>query len=294
MVLVGTSIWSNGEPLLCNIMIDQKLARELYRPTPAPTPERIEENANKIPVQRFQALEQQIRNNPANAQPYEELAGIYIEQNRWRDAKRVLEQGVKHAPDHEPILYLFEDARMRLAREAMDVAAAKFQEYKSAANQRELDQSELEFAALQFEVSEARFKRYPKQHDLLVTSAIALKRLSRIDEAIERLRHAQTNPIFRAVASLNLGICLEGRSQVIEALEAYRVAAYYRSPSPPADIKRKSLELAIALSERCRLYDSAIRYIDQLIIDAPDETETLQAKRKRFQQLSLSQKHPSG
>ncbi len=256
-------------PVRLKKMIDEKLARELYRPI-VPTPqEPTAAPAAKIPIHRFQALEQQIKNNPANAEPYTELATIYIEQNRWRDAKRVLEQATQHNPENEQLLTLYEDARLRLAREAMDIAAAKFRQFESEANRRDLDQCELELAALQFDVAEARYVRHPEQSDLMITSAIALKRLNRLDEAIDRLRLAAKSPQSRAVASLNLGICLETRSQVIEALAAYRCAALYRSPAPSREVKHKALELAASLSERLLLIDSAIRYLDILIAETP-------------------------
>lgn len=274
-------------------MIDEKLARELYRPIAPSQPDATAQPVVKIPVQRFQELEQHIKNNPANAQPYEELATIYVQQNRWRDARRVLELATHHNPESETLLALYEDVRLRLARESMDVAIAKYRNYESPANHRDLDQSELELAALQFEVAEARFQRHPQQSDLLVTSAIALKRLGRIDEAIERLRHAQKFPETRANASFNLGLCLESRSQIIEALAAYRCAALYRSPAPPRELKLKALEHAVALSERSQLYDSAIRYIDIMIADSAENQESLKSKREQLLKLSIQQKQPA-
>ncbi len=274
-------------------MIDEKLARELYRPIAPSQPEAPAQPVNKIPVQRFQELEQLIKNNPANSKPYEELATIYVQQNRWRDAKRVLELGTHHNSENELLLTMFEDVRLRLAREAMDVAVAKYRSLESPANLRELDQSELELAALQFEVAEARFSRHPDQADLLVTSAIALKRLNRIDEAIDRLRHAQKFPQTRAAASLNLGICLETRTQVIEALTAYRCAALYRSPAPSREIRHKALELAAALSEKALLFDSAIRYLDILITETTESQAARIATREQIIKLANSQKKPN-
>lgn len=273
-------------------MIDEKLARELYRPLAAPPTDGPSKQPTKIPVHRFQTLEQLIKNNPASAEPYIELATIYIEGEQWRNAKRVLEQGVLHNAEDETILSLYEDVRLRLSRNAMDAAAAKFREYSSDTNNRELDQSELELAALQFEIAEARFLRHPDQYDLLVRSAIALKRLGRVDEAIERLDRAKRYPSSRASASLQLGICLESQSRIIDALSAYRCAALYRSPPPSVEIKTRALEHAAALSERNLLWDSAIRYLTILAEESASRKDELTQKIDSMTKLAVQQRTP--
>jgi tetratricopeptide (TPR) repeat protein len=271
-------------------MIDEKLARELYRPLASPPVENKEPQNPKIPIHRFQALEQIIKNNPASPQPYVELATFYIDGDQWRNAKRVLEQGVLHNAEDETIISLFEDVRLRLSRNAMDAAARKYQQLGGEVDRRELDQSELELAALQFEVSEARFLRHPHQYDLLVMSAIALRRLGRVDEAISRLEHAQHFPACRASASLHLGNCLESQSRVIEALAAYRCAALFRSPPPALDIKLRALDAAANLSEKSLLWDSAIRYLSMLVEESNEGREERIQKIAELKSLAIQQR----
>ncbi len=272
-----------------NNFIDDKLAKDLYRA--APTQNSVAPNIStpKITLQRFQALEQQIKNNPANAQPYRELAEIYFEQNRWKDARRVLEQGVRHNPEDEQLLTMFEDSRLRLSREAMDAAVKNFEWQKSETARKELDQSELELAAMQFEIAEARFARHPEQYDLLVMSAVALNRLGRPEEAIDRFQIAAKQPTTRAVASLNLGVCFEERGQIVEALSAYRRAALFRSPAPPLETKQRALKLAMQLAQKNQLYDSAIRFLD-LMAQSEEESDALKLVRSDLVRKANAQK----
>ena len=41
-----------------------------------------------VALERFQTLERVLRENPLTVDPYLELARIYLQRNRWNDAKR--------------------------------------------------------------------------------------------------------------------------------------------------------------------------------------------------------------
>jgi uncharacterized protein HemY len=156
------------------------------RPTIAVAPDR----RGQIPLQRFQELEQDIRNNPATAEPYVELGQIYVGQERWGDAKRVLESGVVACPDHEPLLVLREDLLLQQANQLLDQAKTIYAQDPTEQHKYDLEQADVNFANERIRVCRDRYRRHPEQKEILITWAIALRQLARIEDAIELLNTA--------------------------------------------------------------------------------------------------------
>jgi tetratricopeptide (TPR) repeat protein len=246
-----------------------------------------------IPLQRFQELEQAIRYAPANPAPYVELGRTYLEQERWQDAKRVLEAGVKYCSEHEPILILHEDLLVHLSAGALEEARKRQAQRPSEENRYAVEQAETDLANRRVSVCADRFARHPDQKELLVPWAVALRQLNRQEEAVAMLQEAAQEPELRARASLQLGMCLQSLDRPLEALAAFRKAALYRSPPPDSMIKTRALELAIAIAEEHQLIDSARFYTEQLLasLDATDrdasQREQLAANLKRLQETEL-------
>lgn len=246
-----------------------------------------------IPLQRFQELEQAIRYAPANPAPYVELGRTYLEQERWQDAKRVLEAGVKYCSEHEPILILHEDLLVHLSAGALEEARKRQAQRPSEENRYAVEQADTDLANRRVSVCSDRFARHPDQKELLVPWAVALRQLNRQEEAVAMLQEAAQEPELRARASLQLGMCLQSLDRPLEALAAFRKAALYRSPPPDSMIKTRALELAIAIAEEHQLIDSARFYTEQLLasLDATDrdssQREQLTANLKRLQETEL-------
>jgi tetratricopeptide (TPR) repeat protein len=220
-----------------------------------------------IALERFQQLEQNIRNTPASPDPYVELGRIYIGQERWSDARRVLDAGVNACPDHEPMLVLREDLILHQANVMVEQARLGFAQAHSPESKYALEQAEINYANERIRVCRDRHGRHPDQIDILVNWAIGLRQLARFDEAIELLLKAAAKPELRARASLQLGMCYQTLGRPLEALAAFRKAALYREPPPEPKIRKRALELAIDLAEEFSLVDAARFYSEQLLLD---------------------------
>lgn len=242
--------------------------------------------APRISLERFQELEQCIRNSPADPEPYEELANIYYSQQRWKDARRVLDQGVAHNPNYEPMMVLREEAMLQSSKQELEYAQKQLRNSKSPENEQYLQRCELDIANLRLAVCEARLARHPEQKDLYVSCGIALRQLGRIDEAIVRLEKASNDPAMRARACLQLGFCYQQLGKVVEALGAFRKAAFYRAPPPTPEIKQRALEIAAELSEEAGLIQSAILY-NQLLLEISPKSEIIKAKIASLQAMPI-------
>lgn len=232
----------------------------------------------RISLARHQELEQCLRNSPADPEPYLELAEIYSSQQRWKDVRRILDQGINHNPDNETMRFLREEILMQCSREQLELAKKELRTRRTEENELTVERCEFDLANTRVAVCEARYKRHPEQTDLLIPLAISLRQLRRMDEAIEQLRKAQQVPELRSRASLQLGMCYQQAGGVLDALSAYRCAALFRAPPPPQDLKQRALELAYELAEQNQLYDSAARYLELLIAEQPKNREFLEKR----------------
>jgi len=243
---------------------------------------------SSIPLERFQHLEQEIRNAPANSPPYLELGQIYINQERWNDAKRVLETGVQLCPECEPLVVLREELLLHQASELLHLAKTALAQDPSEANKYGLEQAEINYANERIRVCHDRFGRHPGQKEILINWAIGLRQLARFDEAIELLNKAVAEPELRARASLQLGMCYQTLSRPLDALAAFRIASMFRAPPPEPKIRQRALELALELAEENTLIDSARFYAQQLLVGCdPAKQSQIKEKIRQLESLDL-------
>ena len=245
------------------------------RPNNAPTTSK----QVPIPLERFQHLEQEIRNAPANSQPYIELGQIYLNQERWSDAKRVLENGVQLCPESEPLVLMREELLLHQASQLLQQAKTALAQELSEENKHGLEQAEVNYANERIRVCRDRFARHPEQKEILINWAIGLRQLGRFDEAIVLLVKAADEPDLRARASLQLGMCYQTLNRPLDALSAFRKASLFRAPPPEPKIRQRALELALDLAEELSLIDSARFYAEQMLIDC-DRAKQAQVKEK--------------
>lgn len=247
-----------------------------------------ESKPKAIPLQRSQELEQAIRNAPANAEPYVELGQIYVDQERWVDARRVLDAGVQYCPEHEPLMILHEDLSIHLSNMALEQARKLNAQRPSDENRYGVEQAETDLANRRVKVCADRYARHPDQKEILIAWAVALRQLSRQEEAVGLLQEASKEPNIRARASLQLGICLQSLDRPLEALAAFRKAALYRSPPPEPLVRTRALEMAIAIAEENHLIDSARYYTEQLLTCCePSQKPALQSSLQRLLETEL-------
>ena len=221
-------------------------------------------NSSPIQLERFQELEQTLRNNPVSSAPYVELARIYLHQERWVDAKRVLDRAAELFSSDESVLYLREEAQLARSLQLLSRAESEYRAEPTVLTEKELMRSKLELSAMRERVCRARLERHPDRLELTIPLAEALEGLDRGGEAIDYLQKASADPDLRAAASLKLGQVLERAGRVTDALSAYRRAALFRMPPPSDAIKIAALSQAAQLSIQQRLIDSASRYVEML------------------------------
>lgn len=226
-----------------------------------------------VPLERFQTLEHILRDSPVNVDPYLELARIYLQNRRWTDAKRVLDEAVAKFPEDEDVNFLREEAQIARSLQLLSEAQANHDQEPTRLTQEGLDRCHVELNVLREKVCRSRLDRHPEQLELNLPLATALENLNQRDEAITCLKRAVGQPDLRAEAALQLGQILERAKRVPEALSAYRRAALFRVPEPTSKVKYQALMAAANLAQRTGLVDSARRYTEMLLKLQPNHAE---------------------
>ncbi len=253
---------------------DQQLAVQGASPT------------RSIPLERFQTLEHAIRENPLTVEPYLELAGYYLNSQRWTDARRVLEIACQRFPDEERSQFLLEEAQLARSLQLNSQAEQAHQAEPTQLTQAALDKSRLALNALREKICRGRLQRHPEQLQLHLPLATALHGLEQTGAAMESLRLAMQSPKLRNAAGYQLGQLLEEVGRIPEALAEYRRAALFRVPPPTRELKLRALSAAADLAERSRLIDSARRYVGLLVEMDADNSDLLE-RYKRLCALPL-------
>jgi tetratricopeptide (TPR) repeat protein len=229
------------------------------------------EEAPRISLNRQQELEQKIKNSPADTEPYLELANLYRQSRRLKDARRITEKGVNVNPECDALHELNEDIELEIRHAALLRATEVCAKSPTLLSKKSLKQCELDMANSRARTCEVRLQRDPQRIELMVPWAIALRQLNRHDDAIEKLSEAVAIRTIRARAALQLGMCHQQAGHVLAALSAYRKAAFSRSPEPPMSVRHRALDLAADLAESSGLLDSAIGYLNERMSTEPVE-----------------------
>jgi tetratricopeptide (TPR) repeat protein len=282
----GTSAQAGAKILSRFQAVDDLLLRPVADPLGGGASERqpAEPSQPRVELQRYQELEQAIRHTPADPKPYLELAEIYLEQQRWRDALRVLDSGVANQPDHDGLLCLHEEARHQVAKAELLAAQAQAKEHPTEENVQHAQRAEVSYANTRISVCASRLERHPEQTELLLPLASAHCQLGQMEEAFQRLQQAETIPELRGHARLQLGRILQQRGDYLNALSAYRRAAIARNPLSPHDVRCKALDAAAQLAESQGWVEPALGYLK---IWKELATESSQDIQNRIERLEL-------
>lgn len=239
----------------------------------------------RIALLAHQELEQKIRNAPAEPTPYLELATIYRDQNRFKDALRVLDSGLGFNPDFDPMLELREDIALDFARRLCDEARRSYANQPSKDAELQAEGTERNLAQETINVCQQRLKRRPDEPTLYLRWGVALQALGRYEESIAPLEKAASYPPLRCESYLRLGKTFEALHRSLEALSHYRMAAFFRAPPASTEVREQSLRAGGDLAEKLQLIDAAVQFFEALIASKPQDIHALEKRLEAVRQL---------
>ncbi len=220
-------------------------------------------------------LLRKINQNPEKMEPYVELSQMYINEERYGDAEKILARALEHSDGNIDIREKWEDAQLRNIRQKIsqidDPAEKKKQEKR--------------LFVQELEVCKNRCERYPNNAVFRYDLGYHYMILKQYNDAIRELQLARNDPRKKGSCLLALGQCFQQIEQYPLAMDHYEMAIE-EIPDRDAKNKKKSLYLAGKLAlgldnlERADKHLKVLAGLDFTYKDVPSLLDKLAKKRK--------------
>jgi tetratricopeptide (TPR) repeat protein len=179
-----------------------------------------------------QQLQRKIRHEPDKTSHYLELAQLYMNDDRYADAEKLLAKAYQLSNGDVDIREKWEDSQLRELRQR--IAHIKDPEAKK--------KLQAEYFEKNVEFYRARVERYPNNLAFKYELGYLYMKTRRYADAIRELQTAKNDPRKRGMCMLVLGQCFQQIQQFQLAKRHYE-AAIQEIPDHDAENKRKALYL---------------------------------------------------
>jgi tetratricopeptide (TPR) repeat protein len=220
-------------------------------------------------------LLRKIEQQPEKMESYVELSQLYIHEERYGDAEKILARAFERSNGNVDIREKWEDAQLRYFRQKIsrieDPAERKKQEKR--------------LYAKELEVCKNRCERYPNNPLFRFDLGYHYMLLKQYNEAIRELQSARNDPRKKGSCLLALGQCFQAIEQYPLAMDHYEMAIE-EIPDRDAVNKKRSLYLAGKLSlglgelEKADKHLKVLAGLDFTYKDVPALLDKLAKKRK--------------
>jgi tetratricopeptide (TPR) repeat protein len=178
-------------------------------------------------------LRRKIRDEPDKLAHYMELAQLYVNEERFREAEGLLAKAFEISDANSDVRDKWEDCQIRLLRQ-------KIAQTKDPEQKKKLERLHMEKDT---EFCRNRVERYPNNLIFKFDLGYRYMRLKRYDEAIRELQVAKNDPRKKGACMLVLGECFQQIKQYDLAMKHYE-AAIQEMPDREAESKKKAMYLA--------------------------------------------------
>ncbi len=222
----------------------------------------------EIPLTRRQQLERAIADNPESVENYLELAELFADEDRHGDAERTLTKALEASGGDLKVRERLEDAQVARARHQLAIAEKRAGVEKTDDANALAERLRDDLNRREIELLAARSQRYPDDLRLCYELGLRLKRAGNYAEAVRQLQEARKVADLKAVATVEMGECLQHLKQFAKAMQYYTRAAELADNEP--DCKRLALYRAGVLATGLRELDVAERHLRELEAIDPD------------------------
>lgn len=238
--------------------------RDTSAEVPAPAKKR---EIQLTPIQRF---EKAISDDPTIVENYLELIDLYVAEQRYADAERVLQRAQAASGGDPDVLARGEDLSIERTRHQLAIAEKRAAAEPGADARQLVEQVRGNLARLELQVFDARSQRFPQDLTLKHRVGECLKKLGNYREAALRFQESRQAPELYVAATLELGECLQHLKQYVKALHCYQRAAE-KSAAHPAAVEFHQLALyrGGVLAAGLKEWTTAAQMLGQLADQAP-------------------------
>jgi Flp pilus assembly protein TadD len=193
----------------------------------------------------IEQLEAKIKAEPQEANHYHRLAGIYRKLEKWDRVHDVLEKGIAAAGNQFELVIELAEAAIHPFRANLAVAEVKLQAQPEDA---ELKQQRVqllkEINSRELEIYRRKADRYPTDMNFRLEVGVRLLHANQIEEAIQELQAARTDPRLHWKALMYLGFCFKMRKNWRLAQRNFEEAL--RGLPPAENTRRKEILYQLA------------------------------------------------
>jgi tetratricopeptide (TPR) repeat protein len=195
-------------------------------------------------------LLRKIEQHPDKMEAYVELSQLYINEERYGDAEKVLARAFENSDGNVEIREKWEDAEVRHLR----------QKISRIADPEERKRQEKRLFAKELEICKNRCERYPNNPLFRYDLGYHYMLLKQYNEAIRELQQAKNDPRRKGPCLLALGQCFQQIKQYRLAMDHYQMAIE-EIPDRDAQNKKKALHLAGKLALGLKDLDLAEKHL---------------------------------
>lgn len=210
-----------------------------------------------------QALERQIRKDPANVSRYLELTDLHIRNEKLEDAEKVLERALAASGGEMLVRERLEDVQVRRYRQQVAVAEKRAHDSPTPEAQELVQQMKTELNNKELEIYRNRCERHPQNLAFKYEMGVRLQRAKNFNEAIKVLQESRSDPKRKAAVLYALGACFEAIKQYKLAMTNYE-GALAEIPERDGDQRKAALYRAGVLAMALKDYVTADQHLTSL------------------------------
>src|SRR5208282_1072100 len=169
-------------------------------------------------------LKQRIQRNPKDLLAYDELANLYLNVDRFKEAEEVLEQKLVVTNNDPTVREEIEDVQLKALRTKMTQGDKKAKESGNEADKKEAERLKMTVIEKELDVYRNRCERYP--NNLMFHYELARRHQWKgdISEAIKEFQVAKSDPRKRGMCLICLGECFRTIKQFHLAMSHFELA----------------------------------------------------------------------
>lgn len=209
-------------------------------------------------------LKEALEADPTTAENYIHLADIYLRENRFDEAERLLGEGANACGSGNlQIRSRIEDVQLRRVAHQCTVAEQRYEQDPTEEAKQLAHRYRVQANQVELETYAARVERDPTNIRLKVELGLRLKRAGKVREAISTFQAARSDSKRGGYVLVELGECFQHIEQYKLALSHYE-QALDAIEEPEDEIYRKALYRAGVLATGMQEFDRAERHLSTL------------------------------
>jgi tetratricopeptide (TPR) repeat protein len=209
------------------------------------------------------ALRQRIQQQPAEIDPYLELADLLERDGKVEEAEKVLAKALAASGNELKVREHVEDRQLRWGRAKLLIAEKRVAEQDTPEHRATLERLKAAHTKQEIEIYAARCDRYPENVTWRYELAMRLKAAGNYTEAIRTFQEVLQDARRKGVVSLELGECFQKIKQYQLAMKNYQTAVETLTDRE-LELRKRALYRAGVLATGLNDVDAAQKYLGML------------------------------